>query len=191
VVRVSSNTGNLTQALREIATLAEPSRSIALQPAMKELRVIAASQMRNQPVHHTLQVTALVHEAVLKILHAGSYNWASRNHFYATAALAMRQILISSAARRRTRAHTAEERAALDRLLRPYEANVGDLEALEAALRRLAEFNPIGSRLVELKFFLGLPMSEVADVLDIPLRSVEYEWTAVRGWLFKELSRDA
>jgi RNA polymerase sigma factor (TIGR02999 family) len=186
---LSQDGAPLTQLLNRMARTDGTDAVRVLEQVYEELRRIAASEMIAQPIEHSLQATALINEAVLKILRAGTFEWRSRKHFFATAALAMRQILVDCARRRRSRTDGRPEIIA--RLLAQYEARAGDIEALDAALQKLASFNPLGAQLVGLKFFVDLPMQVVADTLDLPLRTAEHEWKSVRAWLYQELRHDA
>lgn len=154
----------------------------------EELRARAGAYFRGQPANHTLQPTALVHEAYVKLIRAPDGSWTSRAHFYAIASTAMRQILIDHA-RRRDAAKRAREQAAEARTLleTPTGNKAVDLLALEDALIKLGELDPRQTRIVELRFFGGLSNAEVADVLDTSESTVERQWRQVRAWLAREL----
>ena len=155
----------------------------------EELRARAGAYFRGQPANHTLQPTALVHEAYVKLIRAPDGSWQSRSHFYAIAATAMRQILIDHA-RRRDAARRAREQAADGRTLleTPTGNKAVDLLALEDALTRLATLDERQARLVELRFFGGLSNDEVAEVLETSTSTVERQWRQVRAWLAREFS---
>jgi RNA polymerase sigma-70 factor (ECF subfamily) len=155
-----------------------------------ELRKLASSYLRRERHDHTLQATALVHEAFLKLVDQRAVRWQNRAHFFGIAAQAMRRILIDSA-----RAHAAGKRGDGERplsldeaLVLTNEPNV-DLLALDEVLTRLAAFDPQQSRVVELRFFGGLTMEETAEVLHISPATVGREWTLAKAWLYAELHR--
>ncbi len=181
---------SLTTFLRALSNAEGPDAVRFMDQVQRELRQIATQSMRWQPLDHTLQVTALINEAVLKIMRAGQSDWHDRTHFFAAASKAMRHILVDCAKRRKNRRSCAEELGHIERLVEPYERTTGDLEELDLALRKLAEVDPVGCQLIELKFFLGLPMGEVAASLDLPQRTAERRWTSVRAWLHQELNHD-
>jgi RNA polymerase sigma factor (TIGR02999 family) len=154
-----------------------------------ELRRIAASYMRRERPGQTLQATALVHEAFLRLAGAGT-PWTDRHHFLGIAARSMRQILIE-----RARARGAQKRwAALDRVSLTdslVQGNTGDamLPALDEALSRLEQFDPEQARIVELRYFVGLTGEEAAEALGISPATVKRRWALARAWLFRELNR--
>jgi RNA polymerase sigma-70 factor, ECF subfamily len=155
-----------------------------------ELRALAARYLRRERKNHTLQPTALVHEAYLKLVGKTSVAWQGRAHFLAFAAQAMREILVDHARR-----HTAAKRGgqrhriALDDNLAVESNRIVDLLALEDALTKLTKLDPRQAQMVELRFFGGLSIAEVAKVMEISKRSVEREWTMIRVWLRREVSR--
>jgi RNA polymerase sigma factor (TIGR02999 family) len=155
-----------------------------------ELRRLASSYLRRERRDHTLQPTALVHEAFLKLVDQRAVRWQNRAHFFGIAAQAMRRILVDHA-----RAHVADKRGAGgQRVLLDDAQLVGampdiDVLALDEVLTRLATFDPQQSRVVELRFFGGLTMEETAEVLHISPATVGREWTMAKAWLFAELNR--
>ena len=152
-----------------------------------ELRARAGAYFRGQPADHTLQPTALVHDAYVRLVKAPSQEWNSRAHFCAVAAKAMRQILTNHA-KRRALARKARGVQGEATLLQTPSNNSGiDLLALDAAMTKLAERNADRARLIELRFFGGLTVEEVAEVLDTSVSTVEREWRRVRAWLQVEL----
>jgi RNA polymerase sigma factor (TIGR02999 family) len=159
-----------------------------------ELRRQAARYMRREPVGHTLQTTAVVHEAYLRLVEQDSARWQSRTHFFAVAAQLMRRILVDHArGRQAVKRGGAEGRGAAGRL--PLEVAEGvpdgqpavDVLALDEALRRLAELDPKQSRVVELRYFAGLGIEETAEVLGVSPATVKREWSTARAWLRREL----
>ena len=157
-----------------------------------ELRRLAASYMRRERPDHTLQPTALVNEAFLKLVDQKAVRWQNRAHFMGIAAQAMRRILVDHA-----RAHASGKRGAGERPVPLDEAVVfaempnADVLALDEALTRLAAFDPQQSRVVELRFFGGLTLEETAEALHISPATVGREWTLARAWLYAELQRQA
>jgi len=154
----------------------------------QELRRVAEGYMRGQPPGHTLQPTALVHEAFVRLTEAKSATWTDRGHFLRVAAQAMRWTLIDHARARHSRPAAQGEGSALDRVLVTYEDKVVDLLALNEALNRLEADDADAARLVELRFFAGLSMDEIALTLARPKRSVERDWAAIRARLFEQMS---
>jgi RNA polymerase sigma-70 factor (ECF subfamily) len=154
-----------------------------------ELRDLAGGYARGQRAGHTLQPTALVHEAFLKLVHGGEPAFGDRAHFLAVAATAMRQILTDHArARAAQKRGGAWEKVSLSDLRISAEEDEIDLLALDDALAKLAAFDPRKHRVVELRFFGGLTVEEVARVLDLSTTTVESEWRAARAWLAVRLS---
>jgi RNA polymerase sigma-70 factor (ECF subfamily) len=156
-----------------------------------ELRRLAASYFRRERPGQTLQATALVHEAYLRLIGEKTHNWQNRTHFLAIAALSMRQILVQRArARKAAKRGGDPERIVLDEQLLPAPAAAQqeiDLVALDAALEKLAALNQRQAKIVELRYFGGLSVEEVGDVLDISPATVKRDWTLARAWLRKEL----
>ena len=153
-----------------------------------ELRRLAAGYLRRERPGQTLQATALVHEAYLRLATAGS-PWTDRNHFLAIAARSMRQILVD-----RARARGAQKRwAGLDRVSLTDSLVRGAREdamlpALDEALVRLEQLDPEQARIVELRYFAGLAIEEAADALGLSPATVKRRWALARAWLFRELS---
>src|SRR5262245_49504218 len=159
-----------------------------------ELRKLAAARLAQERPGQTLQATALVHEAYLRLVGDGGPPWNSRGHFFAAAAEAMRRILVENARRKKGPRHGGD-RQRIDVDLNLVEAQIRslDLLALDDALTRLAEESPVRAELVKLRFFGGLTVPEAADILGISLATAERYWTYARTWLYAELgdSRDS
>jgi RNA polymerase sigma factor (TIGR02999 family) len=156
----------------------------------EELRRLAHRHLRNERTEHTLQSSALVHEAYLRLLGQDFPHWEGRTHFFAIAAQLMRQILVDYARR-----HRASKRGSgvcmltlgdVDAL--PQRKDV-DVVALNDALNSLAEIDPRQSHIVELRFFAGLSLEETSEVMGIGTATVQRDWTAARAWLHREISR--
>lgn len=154
-----------------------------------ELRSLAARYMREERGDHTLQPTALVHEAYLRMVDQKVAQWESRAHFFRMAAKVMRRILVDHArARRAAKRGGGLRKVVFTEKLEPGHEGDFDLVELDEALNGLAELSPRKSRVVELRYFTGLTAEETARVLDTPLRTVERDWTMARAWLFRELT---
>ncbi|MEZ5065879.1 MAG: ECF-type sigma factor [bacterium] len=156
--------------------------------AYAELRELAGSIMRREREYHTLQPTALVHEAYLRL--AGSETWEGRAHFFAAAARAMRRVLVDHARRRDAEKRGGPDlrRVTFEEDLHGREGGTLDVLALDQALDRLAGLDPRMHRVVEMKLFAGLTAREIADVLGVSKRTVDGEWSFARKWLADQLS---
>jgi RNA polymerase sigma factor (TIGR02999 family) len=154
-----------------------------------ELRRQAAAYMRRERPGQTLQATALVHEAYLRLMKEPNTRWQNRAHFCAIAANSMRQILVERArARGRLKRAGGQQRITLsDALADPKPADAVDVEDLDAALSRLAELDAELARLVELRFFGGLSIEETAEVLGKSPATVKRSWATARAWLRREI----
>jgi RNA polymerase sigma-70 factor, ECF subfamily len=154
-----------------------------------ELRRLASYHLQSERKNHTLQPTALVHEAYLRMVNQRDVNWKNRAHFFALASEMMRRILVNHA-----RDRAAAKRGGHAQRVSLSVADEGekqdniDVVALDHALTKLADQDQRKSRVVELKFFGGLTTKEIAEVLDISHATVEREWTIARAWLFREIS---
>ena len=154
----------------------------------QELRRLAASYLRRERPGQTLQPTALVHEAYLRLLKDRPDRWQNRAHFCAIAAHSMRQILIERArARGALKRGGGGPRVTLDEALVAGGERSIDLVALDEALQRLAEFDAEQARLVELRFFGGLTVEETAEAMNISPATVKRHWAVARAWLAREL----
>jgi RNA polymerase sigma factor (TIGR02999 family) len=155
-----------------------------------ELRRLAAQRLAQEKPGQTLQATALVHEAYLRLVGPQDPGWNGRGHFFAAAAEAMRRILVERARRKKRRRHGGEGyHLGLDDVELVDEAPAEDLLALDEALERLARKDAVAARLVNLRFFAGLTMPEAAEALGLPLRTAERNWAYARTWLHREISR--
>ena len=154
-----------------------------------ELRRLAGQKMAQEKAGQTLQATALVHEAYLRLLGDGQPQpWNSRGHFFAAAAEAMRRILVDRARRKRRPKHGGDRRRIeLDEAL-PGATAREDLLALDEALTRLAAQEPLKAELVKLRYFAGLSLEEAAACLDISPATAKRHWAVARAWLFAALS---
>lgn len=159
----------------------------------EQLRELAARQLRKERGGHTLQPTALVHEAFLKLQGQHEAEFESRSHMLAVAAMAMRRILVDHAERRRSQKRGGgAERKDLEHALEvpaPDTADPVDLLALDEALRALAELDARKARVVELRWFAGLSVEEVAEVLSTSPATIKRDWEFARVWLLREMQR--
>jgi RNA polymerase sigma-70 factor (ECF subfamily) len=157
-----------------------------------ELRRLANKMLLRQPPGHTLQATALVHEAWLKLAAAApdGAEWEGRSHFLGVASKAMRQVLVNHArdARAQKRGGDEAHRVTLDECLGLVEGDAGDVVALDDALRKLAELDPRRARIVELRVFGGASIDEAAGALGVGVTTIKEDWRVARAWLRRELS---
>ena len=155
----------------------------------QELRRLAGNYLRRERVDHTLQPTALVHEAYLRLVHGNSVSWESRAHFYAIAAKLMRRVLVDHArSRNAAKRGGLAEKVSLDEARDLPPAATNDLVALDGALQDLARTYPRKSEVVELKFFGGLDVKEIAEVLQVSPKTVLRDWQFAKLWLCRELA---
>ena len=149
-----------------------------------ELRRLARGYLQRERADHTLQATGLVHEAYLRLVDQTTTTWQNRAHFFGVAAHSMRQILVDHARRHGTaKRGGAQTKVEFDEALAPSASRSLDVIALDDALHELAALNPQHSRIVELRFFGGMTIEEVAEVLDVSPRTVQREWRVARAWL--------
>ncbi len=158
-----------------------------------ELRRLAASALRRERADHTLQPTALVHEAFLRLVDVPEEQWHDRGHFVALAARAMRRVLVDHARGRNTlKRGKADLRVPFEGVdVAAGEPTGVDLVALDTVLERLAVLDPRQARIVELRFFGGLTVDETAVLIGTSTRTIKRDWQMARAWLRRELARDA
>ncbi|MBL8125386.1 MAG: sigma-70 family RNA polymerase sigma factor [Pyrinomonadaceae bacterium] len=155
-----------------------------------ELRRLARNYMRRQKVGHTLQTTALVNEAFVRLVDSNRVNWQDRNHFYAICAQLMRRILVDFARKKASLKRGGERvQVTLGDNVDVSDERDAEVVALDEALERLAKMNERQSRIVELRYFGGLTEEQIAETLDISSRTVRRDWNLARAWLYRELSR--
>ena len=178
----------VTQLLMAVTHGDEGAASKLIPVVYDELRKLAGSYMRRERTDHTLQATALVHEAYLKLVEQRSVNWQSRSHFFGVAAQLMRRILIDHA-----RGHLAQKRGgehrkvSLDDAVLFYEQRADELLAVDDCLNRLEKIDPRQARVVELRFFGGLSVEEAAEVLAVSPKTVKRDWSVAKAWLAADL----
>jgi RNA polymerase sigma factor (TIGR02999 family) len=157
----------------------------------EELRSLAKRYMRRQSPNHTLQTTALVNEAYLRLIDSSQVRWQNRTHFFAISAQLMRRILVDFArAKQNLKRGGKAQRVELDEALEIPTEQGTNLVALDEALETLATLNPRQSRIVELRYFGGMSEEEIAEALKISSRTVRRDWSLARAWLYRELSKD-
>jgi RNA polymerase sigma factor (TIGR02999 family) len=169
----------------------DPRAAEALLPLVyEELRRLAAQKLARETSGHTLQPTALVHEAYLRLLGSEPpQNWNGRGHFFAAAAEAMRRILVEHARRKRRLRHGGErQRFNLDGLDVAEIAPGDDLLALDEALTRLAAEDEVIARVVQLRYFAGLTIEQTAEALGVSVRTANRHWAYARAWLYQQLN---
>jgi RNA polymerase sigma factor (TIGR02999 family) len=189
---LSKTMSDFTKILNDIEQ-GDPQAAGQLLPLVyDELRRLAAQKLAHEAPGQTLQATALVHEAYLRLVKdEDAIAWDGRRHFFAAAAEAMRRILIERArGRQRLRHGGGKKRIALDLANPVNQVASDDLLALDEALGRLARHSTVRAELVKLRFFAGMTMPEAAQALGISLATAERYWTAARAWLFAELTNE-
>jgi RNA polymerase sigma-70 factor (ECF subfamily) len=185
----SSEPSEITQLLHRLEAGDRSGVDRLFSAVYQELRNMAAKCFQREAKGNTLQPTALVHEAYMKLVDQKAVDWQGRTHFYAVAAQAMRRILVDHARHRgAVKRGGGQKRLQLDdQLVSGFQPN-DDILAVDEALSKLAQLDPRQAELVELRFFGGLSVEEAADTLGISKRAAEREWTMVRAWLRRELS---
>ena len=186
---MASDSDNVTRLLLEWGDGNQQALEALVPLIYKELRNLAHNFLYRERPGHTLQTTALVHEAYLKLIDQNDARWQNRAHFFAIAAQAMRRILIDSA-----RKHAAakrggpQEELSLDEVADIALEPDSNLLKLDEALNELAKIDPRQSRIVELRYFCGLTIEETAEVISVSPATVKREWMMARAWLHQEIS---
>ncbi len=157
-----------------------------------ELHRLAELYLRRERPGHTLQPTALVNEAFVRLIDGGAVQWQNRAQFFGITAQVMRRILVDHARRRQQQKRGGAEalRVSLSQAENVAQEQSASVIALDDALAALEAFDPRKSRLVELKFFGGLSEEEIAEVLNLSLRTVQRDWNLARAWLYQELAKN-
>jgi RNA polymerase sigma-70 factor (ECF subfamily) len=186
----ASTTGEITQLLDQLSDGRPQAFEELLPVVYSELRRQAGRYLRRERANHTLQPTALVHEAYLRLVDQRNVRWQNRAHFFAIAAQAMRRILVDHArAQARVKRGGPKAQVTLDDAMLAAEQQSIDTIALDQALQRLAALDERQSRIVELRFFGGLSVEEVAEVMKISPATIKREWSMAKAWLYSELTR--
>ena len=183
--------GDVTQLLSEMGAGDSRAADELLPLVYDELRMLAERNLRQERPDHTLQATALVHEAYLRLVDSDHTRLRNRAHFFALAAQAMRRILVDHARHhKRQKRGGGVARISLDNL--PTLAIVTDINllALDDSMQGLEQVEPRYARIVEMRFFGGMTMEEIAAMLDVSLSTVERDWRVARAWLYRDLGRE-
>ena len=181
--------GEVTQVLRQLSAGRGEGFDEIFPLIYRELRRQAARSLRRERNNHSLQPTALVHEAFLRLQEQRSVRWQNRSHFLAVAAQAMRRVLIDHArARRRLKRGGENSHVTLCEGIAAEESRSVDVLALDQALERLSTVDPRQGRIVELRYFAGLSVEETAEVLKLSPATVKREWAMAKAWLHAELT---
>ena len=156
----------------------------------EELRILAAQKMSQELPGQTLQATALVHEAYIRLVENKDQNWENRGHFFAAAAEAMRRILVDNARRKQRERHGGGlKRLDIAKLDVALTTNDETILLVNEALEKLAQVDEMGAKLIKLRFFAGLPNVQAARMLAIPERTAKRTWAYARAWLHEEMKR--
>ena len=180
--------GEVTQLLNELEDRQQEVTPKLFELLYKELRRLAQHYLNSERPDHTLQATALVHEAYVRLVVADPH-WRNRTHFFAIASSAMRRILVDQArAKHAAKRPDPQQRVDLDEAPLLSNENFDEVIALDRALEKLSEFDALQARIVELRYFSGLTAEETALALGISLSSVNRDWVVAKAWLHAELS---
>jgi RNA polymerase sigma factor (TIGR02999 family) len=186
---VNASTGEVTQILGELRRGNRDAEGKLIPLVYDELRRIAARHLRREAPQHSLQPTALVHEAYLRLIKIDQIDWQSRAHFFAVSATLMRRILVDHArARQASKRGDGLDLVSFDEALFAAPERAPEVLALDEALNRLARLDERQSKVVEMRFFAGMSEEEASDVLGVSVRTVKRDWRVAKAWLFKELS---
>lgn len=183
-----NNTGNITQLLNEYKSGNREAIDEIFPLVYDELRKLAASRLRTERDDHTLQPTALVHEAYLRLIEQNKQTWENRVHFFGLAAEMMRRILVNHALGKNCiKRFGNQTRLTLDEAVSFAQEKEIDVVLLDEALNNLAKFDAAQAKIIELKFFGGLTNEEVAEVLGVSDSTVKREWRIAKAWLHQQL----
>ncbi len=186
---VALDPGDVTALLAELAHGNQAAAERLVPLVYAELKRMARGYMRRERPDHTLQTTALVHEAYLRLVHQRRTDWQSRSHFFGIAAQMMRRVLLDHArAHLRGKRGGARQNLRLDEALSFSAEQSEELVRLDEALERLSTFDPRQSKIVELRFFEGLSVEETSEILGISPKTVKRDWAVAKAWLHGELS---
>jgi len=178
----------VTRVLQDVGAGRAQASQQLLPLVYEELLVIARQRLRDERVHHTLNATALVHEAYMRLVGDDAAAWENRAHFFGAAARAMRQVLIDYARKRgRAKRGGDQARIPLNVVDLAVEAPVEDVLAVDRAVEKLAAKDPRMAEVVQLRFYAGLSVEETAAALGMSERTVRREWSLARAWMMREL----
>jgi RNA polymerase sigma-70 factor (ECF subfamily) len=178
---------DMTDLLQRLSSGDKGAEAELIPQIYQQLRKIAAAYLKNERSDHTLQPTALVNEAYIRLSEQRPVAWQSRAHFFAVAATVMRHILVDSARRKRSTKRGSGHVVQLDENLDLSDQQSVLVDDLDEALERLKQLNSRQARIVEMRFFGGMTEEEIGEVLGISARTVKRDWTAARAWLYGEL----
>ncbi len=180
---------NVTTLLRNAASGDRNDLDLLMHAIYEDMRRIAENHLRAERNDHTLQPTALVHEAYLKLINQHTTDWKDRAHFFAVASRIIRRILVDHARQKKAIKRGADrERVAFEYAEPSTQKSDVDLVELDDALTELAELDERQAQIVEMRFFGGLTIAEIAETLNMGKRSVDRDWSAAKAWLFLRLS---
>lgn len=181
--------GDVTRLLHQIGSGNQAAANELVPLIYDELRRLANACMRRERPGHTLQATALVHEAYMRLLGQREVAWNDRAHFFAVAATLMRRVLLDHARKRHTaKRGSAPHKATLEEGLLIADEHLEDVLTMDECLTRLAAIDERQARLVELRFFAGLDVEEIAAVMGISTATVKREWASAKAWLHREMT---
>jgi len=185
---MDASPGDVTSLLNKMADGDQEAAAQLVPLVYNELRQIAARCLQRERENHTLQATALVHEAYIKLTAQRSARWQNRAQFFALAAQAMRRILVDYArTQQRIRRGGKQQKVTLDEALVVSPDRTEELIAVHESLSRLEKLDPRQSHIVELRYFGGLTVEEVAEVLGVSSKTVRREWNSAKAWLYGDL----
>lgn len=179
----------VTQLLKRLGSGDKAALDEIIPLVYQELRQIARGYLSRESPGHTLQPTALIHEAYLRMVQQSHPNYSSRAHFYGVSARIMRQILVDYARRRQARKRGASRHIPLSETLQPSSGPPMDIVALDEALGRLSSIDSHKAALVEMRFFAGMTAEEIAECASIPVHTVRRELRIAQAWLHNELTQ--
>jgi RNA polymerase sigma factor (TIGR02999 family) len=187
-----SDSSNLSAILAAVTQGDHAQSERLLEFVYDDLRELARRQLRRESANHTLDPTALVHEVYLKLARHEAIDWNGRTHFYAVCAQAMRHILVDYArTKKRQKRGGAYNRVLLQERMTISPESSADVLAVDEAIEKLARLNELHATIVELRFFGGMTIDEVAAALGTSKRTVERQWTGIRAWLRRELGEES
>ena len=182
--------GDVTKLLQDLSDGNRAALDKLLPLVYDELRRLAHQYLRRERTEHTLQTTALVHEAYLKLIDQRSVNWQNRAQFFALSATAMRRILLDNARKHLSAKRGKGEKISLDEAADVSTETDESLIALDMALQELERIDEKQSKIIELRYFGGLTIEETGEVLKISPATVKREWTFARAWLYQKLNAE-
>ena len=182
---------DVTEVLAGVNRGEAPARTELMRLVYEELHRLAEARMRGERSDHTLQPTALVHEAYLELVSDANARWENRAHFFGAAAQAMRRILVDYArSRQAIKRGGGQRRVALEEVIGLAEEGCADVLVIDEALAKLGAVDAQKARVVELRFFAGLSVEETAAVLEISPRTVKRDWSFAKAWLYREIGEE-